>query len=100
MTDCPLEPVFDRVILDRRAPSKVGSIIIPSAARMRNAPCRGRVIAKGPTADESIIVGAEYIFGVHAGGFITKDGTPAALEDENAIFFVCSDTDLIALVKE
>ena len=100
MTDCPLEPVFDRVIIDRRAPVKIGSIHIPPAARIRNAPCRGRLIAKGWNVDERILIGREYIVGVHAGGFITENGTPAALEDENAIYFVCSELDLISLVKE
>lgn len=91
-----LEPLFARVLLKREV-LKHASLIIPSAAALRNAPARGIVVAKGPTADESVEVGATYVFGRHAGAWINAEGKPVDKEDD-AEFFVCQDEDLIVKV--
>ena len=81
------EPLFGRVLLER-AQLKTTSIIIPPNAEKRNAPCHGKVLSVGPTADKSITVGDTVIFGVHAGTWLkTPDGKE---------LFACQDEDLIA----
>ena len=92
-----LEPMFARVLLERERPQQVGKIIIPDTAKIRNAPCKGRVIAVGPNADPSIKVGEWYIFGQHSGAWVNTEGRPAATVDDEK-YFVCQDEDLIARV--
>lgn len=95
-----LAPLFARVLM-KREHLKTFKIIIPDAAAQRNAPCKGKVIAKGPTADECIKIGKDYIFGPHAGTWLTTDGRPASLVDGHAeLFFVCQDEDLICEVED
>lgn len=91
-----LQPLFARVLLKREV-FKHASIIIPNAASLRHAPSRGTVVAKGPTADETVEIGAVYIFGRHAGAWINADGKPVDNE-QDAEFFVCQDEDLIVKV--
>ena len=92
-----LEPLFARVLLERERPEKQGSIIIPSDVVKRNAPARGKVIAKGPAADKSIEINSTYIFGQHAGAWINARGM-AVPDPGDAELFVCADEDLIAKV--
>jgi len=94
-----LEPLFARVLLERERPEKLGSIIIPGDAQRRNAPARGRVIAKGPNADKSIEVGSTYIFGQHAGAWINARGM-AVPNPDDAELYVTADEDIIAKVIE
>ena len=96
-----LTPLFARVLMKREA-LKSGSIIITQAAGMRNAPTRGEVIARGPTADPSIIVGKSYVFGQHAGTWLRADGKVVQNVDQESgeVFFVCQDEDLICEVTE
>ena len=91
-----LQPLFARVLLKREV-LKNASIIIPTAAALRGAPARGVVVSKGPTADESVEVGATYVFGRHAGAWINSEGKPVDKE-EDAEFYVCQDEDLIVKV--
>ena len=96
-----LTPLFARVLMKREA-LKSGKIIITQAAGMRNAPTRGEVIAKGPSADPSIIVGKSYVFGQHAGTWLRADGKVVQnIEGEQGeVYFVCQDEDLICEVTE
>ena len=92
-----LHPLFARVLI-RREKLK-SSLIIPESAERRNAPSKGRVVAKGLTADKSIKIGSMVLFGQHAGTWINEDGTAVA-KDEDRELFVCQDEDIIAEVKE
>jgi len=93
-------PLFARVLLERPRLKKVGSIHIPEGlAQTRNAPLKGVVIAKGPTADDSIKVGGTYIFGQHAGAWINSEGKPAADPGEEH-YYICADEDLICEVRD
>ena len=94
-----LKPLFARVLLERERPERFGRILVPRSAQIRNAPCKGTVIAKGPNADASIDIGAAYIFGPHAGAWVNSKGLPAANEEEQH-FFVCQDEDLICAIEE
>ena len=86
------EPMFGRVLVKREVfKSKSGSIIIPKSAEKRNSPPHGVVVAKGPTADESVEVGKMYVIGRHAGDWITLPGS----DDD---WFVCQDEDLLVKV--
>ena len=84
-----LRPLFARVLLERERVKT--NLIIPYTADKRNAPTKGRVIAKGPTADPSIEIGATILFGKFAGDWL-KDG------DQEV--YVCQDEDIIAVVEQ
>lgn len=95
-----LSPLFSRVLIRReKFASKSSSIIIPEDAAKRNAPVKGRVVAVGPTAHESVKEGMTVIFGQYAGAWINADGATVS-GPEDAEFFVCMDEDIIAEVKE
>lgn len=95
-----LIPKFARVLMQREH-LKSAKILIPDAAAQRNAPCKGRVIAKGPTADESIEIGKSYIFGPHSGMWLRSDGGVASIMDDSTeCFFVCQDEDIICEIVE
>ena len=70
---------------------KAGKIIIPEQAQERNAPTKGTVLAKGPTADESIEVGQRVVFGRHAGAWI-RDG-----EDD---LYIVQDEDILGVIHD
>jgi co-chaperonin GroES (HSP10) len=97
MSDLPLDPLFDRVLLRRPKQKQIGSIVVPEQYAKRNAPTRGTCVAKGPSCDSTVSVGADYVFGIHAGTWINAEGMAVSNDDE-AEFFVCVDTDLIAKV--
>jgi len=99
MSELPLNPLFDRVLLQRPRQTKIGSIHIPEQFAKRNAPTRGMCVATGAACDETIEIGKSYVFGVHAGTWINADGM-AVPNDDDGEFFVCVDTDLIAEVNE
>lgn len=99
MSELPLTPLFDRVLLQRPRQNKIGSIHIPEQYAERNAPTRGLCVAKGASCEEEIEVGKSYVFGQHAGTWVNADGK-AVIADDEAEFFVCVDTDLIAEVNE
>lgn len=88
-----LEPLFGRVLIDRQTVTTATKtkLIIPELADKRNAPAKGRVIAKGPTADASIPIGAMVLHGQHAGAWI-KEG-----ERE---FYIVQDEDILAVVSD
>lgn len=95
-----LEPLFARVLLEREHLKTTTTLIIPETAQQRNAPTKGRVIAKGPTASDSVEIGQTYLFGQHAGTWLRADGQPAALGAPTGgdLYFVCSDEDLICKI--
>ena len=71
--------------------------MVPDAYKKRNAPSKGTVIAKGPTASAEVQVGGTYVFGVHAGTYINEDGV-AVVDGSQAEFFLCQDEDLLCRV--
>lgn len=94
----PLKPLFARVLIQRERFQSKGGIIIPDEAGKRNAPSKGKVLATGPNADETIKPGMEVLFGQYAGTWLNADGTVIPSSDE-AEFFVCQDEDIIAEVS-
>ena len=88
-----LKPLFNRVLL-KREKFKTSSIIIPDEAAKRNARCLGVAKAKGHDADDSIKVGATYIFGVHAGAWVDEEGR----QNADGEFFITNDEDLLCEV--
>lgn len=102
MSELPLRPLFDRVLLQREKLTHAGSILIPEEAAKRHAPNRGTIVALGPSVDEGLEIGASYIFGAYAGTWINAQGTPLPQGDnvEEAEYYVCQDTDLIAEVLD
>ena len=84
-----LKPLFAFVLIQRPLlESKTGSLMIPKDAAKRLARPEGTVIAKGPTAHESIRVGAKVIYGKLAGDWLKVD-------DDHEVY-VCQDQDILA----
>lgn len=94
-----LEPLFARVLLEREAPAKVGSVYVPEEWAKRNASTRCKVIAKGPTADKSIKIGSTVIIGMHAGAWINAQGR-AVPDPKEAEYYLVSDEDLLCEVVD
>ena len=93
-----LKPLFARVVLQRDDLLSKSKLLVPDQFKKRNAPSRGVVIAKGPTASDEVVVGKTYIFGGHAGTWVNEQGIGSP--DENtAQFFLCADEDLLCLVE-
>jgi co-chaperonin GroES (HSP10) len=86
-----LRPLFDRVLIQREE-IKAKSIIIPDAAKERNAPHRGVVVAIGPTCEHKppINVGDRVVFGMHAG---------TTLKVEDVETYVVAEADIIAVAE-
>ena len=84
-----LKPLFARVVIERESIKSKTSLIIPDTAERRNAPAVGKVIAVGPTVDDSVkrLVGKTVIFGMHAGGWF-RDG------DRDV--YIVQDEDIVA----
>lgn len=85
-----LKPLFARVIVEREV-LKSKTLIIPQVAEKKNAPAIGKIIAVGPTVDESIkkLIGKTVVFGMYAGDWF-RDG------DRDV--YVLMDEDIIAEV--
>lgn len=87
-----LEPLFGRVVvrcepIDKRLKT---SLFIPDTAKDRHQPEQGEVIAVGPTADESVKVGAKVLWGRYAAKQIP------GVED----LWIMQDEDILGVVKE
>lgn len=105
MTEAKYTPLFARVLIQRIVEEKRGNIILPDAKR--HARSEGIVIARGPTADENIPIGARVIFGKHAGAWL--DGTYSEVKDMRGVvgvkdnndgnLFICQDEDVLAIVE-
>ncbi len=89
-----LQPLFARVLLKRDELKTKSNLMVPEAYKKRNAPSRGKVIAKGPTASDEVVVGGTYLFGQHAGAWVNEDGTAIA-DEGKAEYFICMDEDLL-----
>lgn len=111
MSECPYQPLFGRVIIEREVTEKKGSVLIPEHLRRKHARCEGKIVAKGPAADETISIGDHVIFGRHSGTWLdatysaasiqTQQGLRAGLqENDDGKYFLCQDEDLLAIVKE
>lgn len=99
----PLRPMFDRVLLKRQKMKQSGSILLPDEAARRHAPNKGEVVAVGPNADPGVKKGSFYVFGAYSGTWINENGTPLPHSDavsDDAEFYLCVDTDLLAEVVE
>lgn len=92
------KPLFARVLLERQKAQKIGSIHLPSSASKRHAKATGKVIAVGPTADESIKPGMTVLFGRHAGDWL--DTHYGLSEEEEASFYICQDEDILGVVDD
>ena len=87
-----LKPTFARVILERESLKSKTSLIIPEIAEKRNAPTQGKVIAVGPTADDTVkeMIGKTVLFGKFAGDWI-KVG--------DRDLYIVQDEDILGVVK-
>lgn len=95
-----LEPLFARVLLEREKLVKVGEIFIPDQAQKRNATLKCKVLAVGPSVDDSIkkLVGKWVLLGRHAGDWINEEGDPVA-KDDTKEYYICQDEDILAEVR-
>ena len=93
-----LKPLFARVILKRDDLKTKSNLVVPKLYAKRNAPSRGVVVAKGPTASAEVEIGGVYIFGMHAGTYINEGGV-AVVDESQAEFYLCSDEDLLCRVE-
>lgn len=91
-----LQPMFARVLLKRERLEKKGSIVIPEEYKERYASLKCQVLAKGPTADESVEVGSFVIIGKYAGTWLDENGNMIP-EGE---YYICADEDILAKVTE
>ncbi|MGI9504393.1 MAG: hypothetical protein ACR2RE_15195 [Geminicoccaceae bacterium] len=89
-----MKPLFARILLERPKADKIGSIILPDQERLRHASMKCKVLAKGPTADESVRVGAYVLVGQHAGAWLNAKGKPVT-NPSDADFFICQDEDIL-----
>lgn len=92
-------PLFARVLLRRSEIKIARGLVVPDAYKKRNAPSKGTVIAKGPTASPDIKVGGVYIFGQHAGAWVNENGTPV-VDESSAELYICQDEDLLCEVEK
>lgn len=86
-----MRPLFAFVLVKRETLQSRTTILIPKTAEKRNAPAKGKVVAVGPTADKSIQVGDEVIFGQHAGADIEVNGEP---------FYILKDEDILVRTND
>lgn len=92
-----LKPLFDRVLLEREKAEKVGSILMPDEAQKRHATLRCRVVAVGPTADDSIQVGRTVLIGQHSGAWLNASGKPNTTTTDGD-YFIVTDVDILCEV--
>lgn len=115
-TGIKYQPKFGRVVIKREVNEKSkGGIIFPDAKRHAN--CKGIIAALGETAGftetyhldgdgayqlktiQTLHVGDKVIFGRHAGTWL--DATYYKDEvDNDGTLFICSDQDILAVIKE
>lgn len=94
MADCKYKPLFARVLIEREIKQKsAGGILLPDA--QRHAKLTGKVIAVGPTADESIKTGMQVVFGAHAGKWLDASYDMTTNSKDDAPYFICTDEDIL-----
>lgn len=86
-----MRPLFDFVLIERETLQSRTTILIPKTAEKRNAPAKGKVVAVGPNADQSIKPGDDVIFGQHAGADIEVNGKQ---------LYVLKDVDILVRINE
>lgn len=91
-----LKPLYARVLLKRDDLKPKTNLMIPEQYKKRNAPSRGVVVAKGPTASEEVVVGGTYVFGNHAGAWVNEAGL--AVAEAEAEYYITMDEDLLLRV--
>lgn len=84
-----LQPLFSRIIVQRKEIEKIGSIIIPESTQQMKA-TEGTVIAVGNECD-TVKAGDVVFFGKYSG---------AEIERDKVKYIVCNEDDIIALVKK
>jgi len=86
----PFQPLFARVLLEREEKEKIGSIILPDAAKSRYSPAEGKIVAVGDTVADNIkdLVGKVVMFAKFAGDW---------LEIEGRKYFICQDEDILGV---
>jgi len=86
-----LKPVYARIVVKRKETvEKIGSIIIPDAAKASFELSEGTVMAVGPNADE-VEKGDEVLFGKYAGGTIERAGEE---------YLIMNDEDVLAVIDK
>lgn len=94
MPQCKYKPLFARVLIEREVKQKSsGGIIIPDA--QRHAKLTGKIIAVGPTVDETIKPGMQVVFGAHAGKWLDASYDMTTNTKDDAPYFICQDEDLL-----
>ena len=99
-----MQPLFRRVLLERKTLEKVGPIFIPESAKMRHATLRCKVVAIGPDVNDVectktvISVGDEVIIGKHAGAWLDVEGNPID-NPETAKYYIIQDEDILMRIK-
>lgn len=94
MPQCKYKPLFGRVLIEREIKEKTaGGIINPYA--QRHAKLTGKVIAVGPTADETIKPGMQVVFGAHAGKWLDASYDMTSNPKDDAPYFICQDEDIL-----
>jgi co-chaperonin GroES (HSP10) len=98
-----IRPLFARVLIERELKEAKGILLLPTTQK-RLASHVGKVLAVGPNADPSILVGARVLLGKYSGTWVDEDGTPMpdGYEEENtkARFFICQDEDILAVLSD
>lgn len=86
-------PLFDKVIIAREQPEKVGNIHLPESAQKYMSLNLGRIAAVGHSVDPEIKIGDLVLFGKNAGDWQKIPGGDKEI-------FVCLDVDIWAKVEE
>lgn len=99
------QPKFGRVLIKRKVEEVTkGGIILTENTAKRHATCEGVIIALGETAGwvevqgqdiQTLNVGDNVIFGKHAGAWID-----ATYGNDEGTLFICSDADILAVIRE
>lgn len=99
MAEAKYRPLFARVLIKREVQEKsAGGIILPDAKR--HAKLTGKVVAVGPTTDESIQPGMQVVFGAHAGKWLDASYDMTTNAKDDAPYFICQDEDILLVVEE
>ena len=86
-------PLFDKVIISREQPEKVGSVLLPESAQKYMSLNLGRIAAVGHSVDKEIQKGDLVLFGKNAGDWQKIPGSDTEI-------FVCLDVDIWAKIEE
>lgn len=93
-----IEPLADRILVERPPLLKSGSIIIPDQAQRRHASLRCTVKAVGKGCELGLQRGEQVIISPYGGKWLDEAGNPVEAP-ENAVLFVLSEEDVIARIK-